>query len=718
MKKQKKTANRRAGKPADVSGRKRRNASRALVGRITDAHLLWLIVIVALAVRLVYIAQLRDAPFFHDPVGDSKIYHERAVEIAAGDLIGRGAYFHSSPFYPYFLAVIYRLFGVHLTLVRLIQCLIGCANCLLVYRLTMRVSGERRGPPVLAALFAAFYGTLVFFDGDLLMITLVLFFTSSSILLLIAGDERAQCVSKRSETESVSGRRGGVYFLFAGVLLGLAGLGKPNVLLFAPFGLLWILTGFERRFLPARWKAGLWFAVGAVVAVLPITARNYVVSRDFVLVSSNAGVNLFIGNNDEASGIFYLPPESGLDNTRLYLSSRDAAEKATGKEGLKPSEVSRYWASEALRFVSGRPGDASRLLLRKFVLFWNHYEIPNHHNRYFIGLNYAPLLGYLIVGFWLIAPLAIVGILVSHRTNGPGRVWRLYLGFILAYMGSLIPFFVTARYRLPVVPFLVVFASIGVFGLVDLLRRRSFKRLAAAVVTGALAGVIVWWSVVDYDFGFSHVVMGTAYSNLATKEPEKGPDHIARAIVHLKKSLELRPLFVDAHYNLGITYQRIGHYSGAIKELEAAVALKPNHPYAGKALEACKVSLAETGDKIDSKILPKTPFEVGVELTKAGKHLEAREHYERVLREDPHHPGGHSQLGAIYYDRGEYKKAIARFKKGLKHQPDHFVLNNNIAGAYYRIGEHDKAKRHWEKCLEIQPGNEGVLRQLKMLGGK
>ncbi|MEJ2721015.1 MAG: tetratricopeptide repeat protein, partial [bacterium] len=596
-----------------------------------------------------------------------------------------------------------------------------------------RLAGRRRGPPLLAGIFAALYGTLVFFDGDLLMITLVIFFGCSSVLLLAAGNGGPRSGEDRAggtgdggprQLGQIGERRAGrkrfpvwLIFLLAGVSLGFAGLGKPNVLLFAPFGLLWILTGFEKRYLTGRWRSGVLFVAGVVLAVMPITVRNYIVSGDFVLVSSNAGVNFFIGNNDQASGIFNLPPGSGLDNARLYLSSRDAAEQAMGREKLKPSEVSRYWSGRAVSFLKERPGEALRLSLRKFLLFWNHYEIPNHHNKYFIGINYAPALEYLAVGFWLIAPLSILGIVLLMGRRESRRVFLLYVGFIAVYMLSLIPFFVTARYRLPVVPFLIVFAALGLFGLVDVIGTRKYKRAAVAVGAAAVAVVIVSWPIVDYDFGFSHTVMGTAYSELATNEPERAPEHISDAIIHFKKAIELRPLSVDAHYNLGITYQRVGYYSGAVAELEATVALDPRHRYAGKALEECRTSLAAEGDKIDARAIPKTPFEKGLEYTRSGMRAAARDQYARVLREDPHHSGAYSQLGAMAFDRGDYAEAISLFKKGLEYHPDHFVLNNNVAGAYYRKGDVEKARRYWMRCLEIRPGDEGVRRQLRLLDG-
>ena len=52
----------------------------------------FLVFTVAMAVRLIYLNQLASAPFFDQPVGDSRIYVERAIAITEGDLLGDDAW--------------------------------------------------------------------------------------------------------------------------------------------------------------------------------------------------------------------------------------------------------------------------------------------------------------------------------------------------------------------------------------------------------------------------------------------------------------------------------------------------------------------------------------------------------------------------------------------------------------------------------------------------
>ena len=81
---------------------------------------LLLVVLVAVVVRLVYLLQIRESPFFLAPVIDADFYNNLAQSLARGEGTGR-APFMMPPLYPLALSGLYQLFGVDLTAAHLLQ---------------------------------------------------------------------------------------------------------------------------------------------------------------------------------------------------------------------------------------------------------------------------------------------------------------------------------------------------------------------------------------------------------------------------------------------------------------------------------------------------------------------------------------------------------------------------------------------------------------------
>jgi hypothetical protein len=116
----------------------------------------------ALALRAIHLLQLRHAPFFRLLMGDALSYDRWAQRIAAGDWLGQDV-FYQAPLYPYVLAVLYRIFGHDLTIVRVCQIVLGSAACGLMTLAGARLFGRRAG--LIAGLLLALCGPAIFFDG-------------------------------------------------------------------------------------------------------------------------------------------------------------------------------------------------------------------------------------------------------------------------------------------------------------------------------------------------------------------------------------------------------------------------------------------------------------------------------------------------------------------------------------------------------------------------
>ncbi len=528
-------------KPASESGTERATTRGEWVA-------LGVIAALALALRLIYLQEIHDHPLFRTLMGDPAVYFAQARDIAQGKLVPDHAYFHSSPLYPFFLALVARLGGAGFHAIRVVQSVAGTLSVLLVFLLGRLTVGSRAG--LIAALFAAMYVPFVFFEGEVLEITLVITFLLGSLVLLQLAD-----------------RDGGAWkAVAAGALLGLAGLGKPNLLLFAPAGALWLaLRGRTHRERSARaggvrvLPAVLFFAAAGAM-ILPATIHNYRAEGDFIPVSSNGGINFFIGNHTNSPGVFQVPPEMRFD---LRLASKSAAERETGR-ALSAGEVSDFWLGRTLEQISGNPGRWLTLMGRKFVLFWNHYEIPNHYHLYYVR-EFAPVLRNPVGTFGIVAPLGLFGLGLALKRRK--RVGLLVL-FGLTFMASVLPFFVTGRYRLAIVLVLLVGAGFAVESLWRAARGRDWRTLAVAAVAIAVLGVAVGIDTIEFSFGAMHNAVGSILGRQG--DMEGAAREFARALAESPSDLSSR-------YNFGLALLELGRFDESAEQFGRAVSQHPRY---------------------------------------------------------------------------------------------------------------------------------------------
>lgn len=645
---------------------------RIAAARWGEPAVLALIFAVAMGLRVAYLFQISHAPFFDAPYGDPGVYYNRALEILRGDLLPNAIPFHSSPPYPYFIALLLGVSGSSFFFLYLVQSLFGAANCLLIYALAKRLSGGNIIAGALAGALAAGYGLLAFFDGDILMISLTVFFTDLGLLLLLKARE--------------TGR--GLLAAAAGFSMGMAVLDKVNILVFVPAALLFLASGL--RFRGAQWavRPPAFFLAALGLTILPVTIQNYAVGRDLVLVSSNGGVNFFIGNNPAALGIFNADPGSGLTDPGLEGSSTATAERALGRR-LKPSEVSRYWAGKALAFYRGEPRQALRLLGRKLLLLLNYFEMPNHIGFDFVKSNYAPALKWMFVGYWMIAPLALTA-LAWRLSGGLAEPDRLLLAFLGCYALTLLAFFITERYRLPLVPVLIALAAVCVTDFVKALRARP---LAATAFFGG--GILIFGLVVNapaplrFQFTLDRTAVGVNYLGRAERSPGERDAWLKRAAVTFKRVLETDPGSWFAHHNLGFAYESLGHYSGAIREYARALELYPPSVATKDALANARFRYARAPDRLGASAVPPTPFEEALALKSAGRPAEAFAAFERVVEEDPFHAGALRQMGLIRADGGRGREAARLLKRALKLDP----VNPEIRAALAEVERNPGTQR-------------------------
>jgi 4-amino-4-deoxy-L-arabinose transferase-like glycosyltransferase len=321
-------ARRRQARPAErLSTKQRSPRTQPSVGVQAElstgsTRALALVFLVALAIRLIHVWELRGAPVFVHLMGDSRAYDEWAQKIAAGDWLGTGV-FYQAPLYPYVIGTLYAAFGRDLLFTRPVQAVVGAGSCAFVAAAGVKWFGRRAG--ILSGLLLAAYAPAIFFDA-LIQKSVLDGLLVAALLLALAGREN-----------SGIGRPA-----ITGVLLGLLVLSRENAIALLPVVVMseW---GRSQRRLPAALTV-----VAATALVLALVAiRNLVVGGELHMTTAQLGPNFYIGNSATATGK-YVPLM--VDRGSALFERQDATDLAETSLGrrLGPSEVSNYWLRRGL----------------------------------------------------------------------------------------------------------------------------------------------------------------------------------------------------------------------------------------------------------------------------------------------------------------------------------------------------------------------------------
>src|SRR5262245_59049502 len=288
-----------------------------------------IIFVLALAVRLLHIWQIRRAPFYSTLMGDARGYDAWAQRIAGGEWIGTDV-FYQAPLYPYFLGVIYSIAGHSLTVVRMAQAIVGSTACVLLGLTASRLFSNRAG--LIAGLALALYAPAIFFDALIQKSVLDVFFICVALYVI-------------SGIITINDDRPLVMPTFAlGLAMGGLALRRENAMVLVAVIALWILVARPkgRAYIRERIVDLVSFALGLAIVLTPVAVRNYAVGGGFYLTTSQFGSNFYIGNNPRADGTYMslrfgrgAPEYERQDATEL-------AQHALGRT-LTPAEVPSYW---------------------------------------------------------------------------------------------------------------------------------------------------------------------------------------------------------------------------------------------------------------------------------------------------------------------------------------------------------------------------------------
>jgi 4-amino-4-deoxy-L-arabinose transferase-like glycosyltransferase len=330
-----------------------------------------------------------------------------------------------APVYPYFVAFVFRFFGLltkaSIITIFIAQSVFSALTIIPILGIAKRTVGRNAGLAAACVwcIFPWFSKWSVTWLWEMSLSALL-----SSLLLWAA----------LALPESSDRKR----WMAFGALSGFSLLVNPALATFIAVSLLW--CGFELRGRGKAWVAPLAIAgLSCVIVISPWLARNRVVFGEWVFLRSNFGFEFALGNYHSSIGRGWggTHPSGNLKELDKYL-----------RTGEIPYIRSRQ--ETAIRYVRTFPREFWALTARRILYFWDGS-----------GMNYLTAIPWYWIpsSFLALSVLLLPALLVAHRKRLPA--WPLFFGVLLMYP---LPYYLTfsqVRYRHVLEPVMLLLICYG-----------------------------------------------------------------------------------------------------------------------------------------------------------------------------------------------------------------------------------------------------------------
>lgn len=111
--------------------------------------------------------------------------------------------------------------------------------------------------------------------------------------------------------------------------------------------------------------------------------------------------------------------------------------------------------------------------------------------------------------------------------------------------------------------------------------------------------------------------------------------------------------------------------------------------------------------------LPDAHYNAGVSLQKLGRLDEAAGMYRRALDLDPEMAAARDNLSILLARKGLYEEAIAEARRAVELEPWNAASRGNLAAAYCSCGRLDEGIREYRTAVGIDPGNQRLQSGLR-----
>ena len=512
------------------------------------------ILILAAALRFFYLAQIQNNPL-PEYVTTSKVFDqyrfiESAKEFLKGNWLGLQVPPRYSLAYSYLIAFLYTFFPQNINTLFIFQVLLGLVAVYVFYRTGSLLFGNKN-VGLIAAFIAALYSPFLFQECNMERGAIIAYANLLGFYFLL------KAVRKHKLR----------YFFFSGLAIGVSTVLRGNILF--PFIVAYILFMIKKLY-KFKMVSILLFSIGVLLITSPLSIRNKIVGNTF-LIEPQTIENFWIGNTYDSPGVGFWASSSRLELT-----------KECKENIVKTFKI-------FIREIKKHPIAYRDLYWRKIRMFFSGYEIPANLSYDQFKENHSAL-KLSFITFGIICPLALLGIAVVRKKYA--TMGLLYI-FLCVLSISNILFHIQGRYRIPVIPFLIILAAYAIYWCSSMLLKKDLTKLCIAIIA-----IVLFSLYIKPKSAFINnpvlPIRTIDYSNLATAYFEKANDvktpydHrdklLQKAVTNLSKYIKLDPTNIDIYLRLGYIYYRLGQYEAAKEVFNTILLLDPNNENTRKAI--------------------------------------------------------------------------------------------------------------------------------------
>jgi 4-amino-4-deoxy-L-arabinose transferase-like glycosyltransferase len=383
--------------------------------RLSPGAALALIALVSILARMAYLTILGGGFTSLPPEPDGLYYLDAARTLSTTGVYGLNAdtpLLGPPPGQAAFLAVLLRVFGETVALLKMAHILVSTLTAILAYLIGRALFNRSVG--LWTGLLVAIDPAQIYLSGSFLSETLFTCLMLTGLLFLVL--ER----KKPSLWQAA----------LAGLFFGLTGLTRNQGW---PFPFLVLAGSLVSRGKLLNWKSASLAVIVTILTILPWTVRNHAVSGEWVMISTNGGLTLWSANNPE----FVWRQPMPMSNP-IYEAP----------EGLSATQIDAFYQSKAVEWIRQNPGRFLANGVRKLILLYHFDPLPQREGNTLLfrlaGMfPYALLLPFIFLGVWC-------------EIKNPDA-W-LPLLMILFFTMLAFVFFGDSRARAPIQPLLYLFA--------------------------------------------------------------------------------------------------------------------------------------------------------------------------------------------------------------------------------------------------------------------